>query len=181
VNTRSLVVSVLLLGALPACASGAAPASDTEVSTEYGPVRGVRRDGVVTFEGIPYAAAPVADRRWAPPSPPEPWREPLDASEPGPSCPQANPQGGATAEDCLTVNVYSSAPTRDAAAPVLVWLHGGGFTAGRGADVEPGRFAAEHGVVVVTLNYRLGARSTSRRHCGGWTPTSAPSAAIPGQ
>ena len=145
----------------------------TTATTTSGPVRGAAMageatDDVVAFRGIPYAAPPLGDLRWRAPRPPEPWREPFDATRFGPSAPQ--PQGGlldglvpgmavgATDEDCLTLNVWTPGADSEAR-PVLVWIHGGAFTIG-GSSLETydgARLAAREDVVVVSCNYRLGA------------------------
>ena len=120
--------------------------------------------GVVRFQGIPYAAPPVGELRWQPPQPPAGWAEPRRANAPGARCPQpAGAPGAAPAtpasdtEDCLTLNVTAPAgSTPQSRRPVLVWLHGGGFGAGAGSDVDPTRLVEAGPMVVVTVNYRLG-------------------------
>jgi para-nitrobenzyl esterase len=119
-------------------------------------------DGVRAFLTIPFAAPPTGENRWRPPQPHPGWAEPLDATEPGPSCPQ--PSEGATAqftvipesdEDCLTLNVWS--PEDAAGLPVMVWIHGGGLSTG--SAHQPyyiGDQLAARGVVLVSMNYRLG-------------------------
>ncbi|MEA3055812.1 MAG: para-nitrobenzyl esterase [Actinomycetota bacterium] len=136
------------------------------VDTASGPVRGVDHSGIRVFRGIPYAEAPVGDRRFRPPVPRAPWTEPLEAGHAGPLAPQ-NPSplegmlgSGAppTGEDCLSLNIWTPA-TDDAARPVLFWIHGGAFVTGSGATpwYDGEAFARNHDVVVVTINYRLGA------------------------
>ncbi|MGG1553011.1 carboxylesterase/lipase family protein [Paenibacillus ferrarius] len=131
------------------------------VPTSCGPVRGVREDHILAFRGIPYAAPPVgADRRFRPPLPPTSWDGVHDASLYGPAAPQPttldfNPQ---QSEDCLTLNIWTpgtSVPGR----PVLFCIHGGGFTSGSGSApaLNGQTFAANGDIVVVTVNYRLGA------------------------
>jgi para-nitrobenzyl esterase len=127
--------------------------------TAQGPVYGTRSASgdMLIFRGIPYAAPPVGERRFAPPRPPAKRSGVLKATEFGPSCAQAAGVMGAasTAEDCLYLNIYT--PARKGRYPVMVWIHGGAFIAGSGSDAYlPDRLVAE-GVVVVTLNYRLGA------------------------
>ncbi len=131
-------------------------------------MRGALRRGALTFLGIPYARAAAGRLRFVAPQPPVPWTGVRDCSEPGPGAPQrsllpgwlqgvaGNPR--VVAEDCLRVHVFT--PAADARKrPVLVWLHGGAFTFGAGsAPVYDGAWLArEHDVVVITLNYRLGA------------------------
>ena len=117
------------------------------------------------FLGVPYAAPPVGSRRWARPLPPAPWPDVRPADTFGPAAPQLPSLAAslppfrppATAEDCLTLNVWTPALTGDR--PVMVWVHGGAFTTG--GSVQPvydgARLAAEHDLVLVTVNYRLGA------------------------
>lgn len=131
------------------------------VTTESGMVRGTADSGVRRFLGIPYAAPPVGSLRWRSPEPAPPWDDVRDASVVGTACPQTIPVVDAVVgddEDCLTLNVVTPdpAPRR---APVMVWLHGGGFISRDSlfTRVTLGdRLAAEEGVVVVSLHYRLG-------------------------
>jgi para-nitrobenzyl esterase len=135
----------------------AANASDSVAGTENGPVRGTVTRDVRSFQGIPYAAPPVGDLRWVPPRPPANWKSVRDATKPGNTCAQAGDFIGdkpSASEDCLTLNV--TAPRGARKLPVMVWIHGGGFFSGSGDIYHPGRIATQGGVVVVTLNYRLG-------------------------
>ncbi|AHH19826.1 putative carboxylesterase [Nocardia nova SH22a] len=136
------------------------------VETTYGVLEGTEADGVAVFKGIPFAAAPVGERRWAPPEPPEPWEGVLPADEFGPSCPQLSMSGGPFAlfsvdgpqdEDCLYLNVWTP-HTDDERRPVLFWIHGGGFNSGSASNpLYDGRHLARRGdVVVVTTSYRVG-------------------------
>ncbi|HSA40466.1 MAG TPA: carboxylesterase family protein [Mycobacterium sp.] len=132
---------------------------DGMVHTTAGRVRGEIGQGYRLFQGIPYAAAPIGPLRWQPPRPAEPWPGIREASRPGKRCIQdvrLDPGGGhGDSEDCLFVNVWS--PAGAVARPVLVWIHGGGFANGSGAMYDARRLTTEGDVVVVTLNYRLGA------------------------
>ncbi|MGH1565188.1 carboxylesterase/lipase family protein [Mumia sp. DW29H23] len=127
------------------------------VRVDGGAVRGTAHDGVEEFRGVPYAAPPLGALRWRAPRTVAPWHGVRDATTFPPVCPQAPPSPNGQSEDCLYVNV--TAPTGSArphgARPVLVWLHGGGYSSGEGADYDPTKLAAE-GTVVVTINYRLG-------------------------
>ncbi|MQA82547.1 MAG: carboxylesterase family protein [Streptosporangiales bacterium] len=130
------------------------------VRVDAGWVRGEIDGNHTTFSGIPYAAPPVDERRWRPPAPPAPWRGVRDATEPATSCPQAtydesNPIAGR--EDCLTVDVVRPRAHRHGLRPVVVWLHGGELTSGASAEYDGARLAVGGDVVVVTVNYRLGA------------------------
>ncbi|MEV6499849.1 carboxylesterase/lipase family protein [Streptomyces prunicolor] len=132
----------------------------TTVRTDDGLVRGAAHAGYRTFEGIPYAAPPVGGLRWAPPRPAAPWPGVRDATRPASACPQPAGEvpGGSTDEDCLHLNVTTpddAVPARPR--PVIVWLHGGGLTTGAGSSYDAHRMATRGDVVVVTVNYRLGA------------------------
>ena len=136
-----------------------APASyglDLTVTIASGRLRGAGGE-VVSFKGIPYAAAPVGRLRWRAPEDPAVWRNVRDATQFGPQCPQPQPSG-AVNEDCLTLNVWTSARSTSERLPVMVWIHGGGFFRGSGSNsAYDGQALARRGVVLVTLNYRLGA------------------------
>lgn len=148
------VVATLALGS-PAQAAAAAP----QAKVESGVLAGVRQDDVSAFLGVPYAAPPVGKLRWAAPAPAARWTGVRPATAFGAKCPSvdwAPPRRVVGAEDCLFLNVYAPANAKGSL-PVAVWFHGGGFTAGSSQDVDPRRFAAKANVVVVTVNYRLGA------------------------
>jgi para-nitrobenzyl esterase len=146
-----LVVCGLALG-VPAAAG--TPAGGV-VRTDAGWVRGTTSGGARVYEGIPYAAPPVGDLRWHSPVAPRPWSGVRDATRPGNRCPHAAGLGqpASDTEDCLYLNV--TAPRTAFRAPVLVWVHGGGLTSGAGSDYLASRLATR-GLVVVTVNYRLG-------------------------
>lgn len=132
-----------------------------------GPVQGQFRRGVSSYKGIPYAMPPVGHRRFKAPEPMPPWEAVRDCSKPGNSSLQ---MGGITvdspstyqmdgkSEDCLFLNVWTPAVAADEHYPVYVFIHGGAFSSGSGSEMvyDGGRMAQE-GVVVVTINYRLGA------------------------
>lgn len=128
------------------------------VRTGAGLVRGTRSGEYRIFRGIPYAGAPTGRYRWAPPRPVQPWKGIRDATKPGPLCPQVpSPyaQISSTEEDCLVLDVTTPpAADRRRPAPVLVWIHGDGAVGG--GSFFDGRRLAGRGLVVVSLNYRLG-------------------------
>jgi para-nitrobenzyl esterase len=129
------------------------------VRVEGGAVRGVAVSGGYEFLGLPYAASPTGNLRWRPPRPPVAWDGVRDATQFAPSCPQrASPFAPPApfSEDCLYLNVYSPTLRRDGDRPVLVWIHGGGFTEDGGRNYDGSKLAAD-GTIVVTINYRLGA------------------------
>jgi para-nitrobenzyl esterase len=130
---------------------------------DSGPISGALEDAIWSYKGIPYAAPPVGELRWKEPQPVTPWEEVRPCKEYGPSCPQPESSTFAmsrvekTAEDCLYLNVWTPAQSPQERLPVMVWIHGGGFTTGAGSlPVYDGRNLAKKGVVVVTINYRLG-------------------------
>jgi para-nitrobenzyl esterase len=127
-------------------------------------VVGVNSD-VTVYKGIPYAAPPVGDLRWRAPKPPGKWEGVRKADQFGATCmqtpyPEGSPYRTApepVSEDCLYLNVWSSAKTVRENRPVMVWIHGGAFTRGSGStSIYDGEMLAQKGVVVVTINYRLG-------------------------
>ena len=145
------------------------PSSDGRapvVETADGAVRGVLEGDVAVFRGIPFAAPPVGHLRFRAPEPPVRWTKVLDATQFGPMCPQ-NPSRlnrimgdfnlPQAENNCLTLNVWTPVLTGPRA-PVMVWIHGGGYTSGSGRlDWYSGlHFARNGGIVVVTINYRLG-------------------------
>jgi len=160
VRTGAMLALAAMLLAGSALAQADKPVT---VKIDTGAVVGVAEAKANVFRNIPYAAAPVGELRWAPPQPVKPWTAPRAAAEPGPSCPQPmNADGtpnsgganGPVSEDCLQLNVY--APPKAKGAPVMVWIHGGSNRTGAGW-IYGGENFARDGVVVVTINYRLGA------------------------
>jgi len=143
------------------------PPPNITVETHRGKVRGSVDDGIKVFKGIPYAAATSGLNRFRPPKPAENWPDVRDAVAYGPMCPQLSPEHASytaswtydkdAGEDCLVLNVWTPALHDQRRRPVMVWLHGGGFSAGSGSrNVFEGTRLCQRGdVVVVTLNHRL--------------------------
>ncbi len=159
-----------LIIAVIAASSSAFAAIDDPVRMQNGLISGVAgtADGVRVFKGIPFAAPPVGDLRWREPQPVAAWAGVRKADSFAKICTQMPPQGSwfdleynrapqPTGEDCLYLNVWTAAQSSDERRPVMVWLHGGGFVGGSGSEPShSGAGLAQKGVVVVTLNYRLG-------------------------
>ena len=140
---------------------GHAQPAAPQVTISSGALAGVRDGDVISFKGVPFATPPVGELRWRPPQPVKPWRGVRAADKHGSLCQQKyNPGDNGVgplpmSEDCLTLNVF--APEGAKRLPVMVWIHGGGFVNGSGtAALYDGAALARQGVVVVTLNYRLG-------------------------
>ncbi len=167
---RCLVRRLLCsLSGLTLAAGVQAPAVANEpivVETASGSLRGTQEEGGVSvFRGIPYAEAPMGDLRWKPPVEKAEWNGVRDASEFGAPCfqPQTRPTAnniyaeelGEMSEDCLSLNVWVPENARNA--PVFVWIHGGALVGGASSfDMYDGTHLAKEGVIVVSLNYRLG-------------------------
>jgi para-nitrobenzyl esterase len=148
-------------GATSQSAGAGAVQSDTLIKLSTGSIQGKLVDNTREFLGIPYGKAPVGALRFAPPEPAEPWTSTRDATAFGPSCPQ--PAGtlaasGAQNEDCLSVNVFvPTAASTTKPLPVMVFIHGGAFVSGGSSQYAGESLTAAGPVVLVTLNYRLGA------------------------
>lgn len=133
----------------------AACADGTLVQTDRGPVCGTTGDGVRSWLGVPYAAPPLGELRWAPPKPHAPWTSTLEATQPGSPCPQPPGLGpGSTDEDCLRLNITAPQQPGQKPLPVMVQLHGGGFRLG--APGQGTHLVKEGGVLHVGVGYRLG-------------------------
>jgi para-nitrobenzyl esterase len=155
-----ITVAVFLISAASMAQEGLGP-----ILVDGGKVSGDYVDRVFVFKGIPYAAPPVGDLRWKTPQPVRSWDGVLNAVEFGDECPQPGyPEGSLYArpklpqsEDCLYLNIWTDILSATADRPVMVWIHGGGFTRGSGATpTYDGTQLAKKGVVLVTINYRLG-------------------------
>ena len=143
-----LAICAFLLWVLEA---GAQPAENV-VETPQGAFEGIVENGALVFRGIPYGMAPTGHRRWLPPQAAAKHEGVRQALDFGSSCPQVRPARSMD-EDCLTLNVWTSADY-GSTRPVMVWIHGGGFVAG--SSNVPGELFAARGVVFVSINYRLG-------------------------
>lgn len=142
-------------------AAGAGDTNPATVTFRDGTLHGALVDGVQSFLGIPYAAPPIGALRWQPPQRPAPRADARDATQYGAACVQGEDRlFGLTpkrrSEDCLYLNVWAP-PHPSGPLPVMVWLHGGAHRIGTAAlPTYDGRRLASRGVIVVTLNYRLG-------------------------
>ena len=170
--TRRLSQWIVRLGALvglfllaPMPLSGQRGATDDAVRVGGGLVSGTTAAGVRSYRGIPYAAPPVGDLRWKPPQPVGAWSGVRGGEAVGPACPQVpRPPNSVSldpaerqSEDCLYLNVWTAAKAGEKR-PVMVWYHGGGWRNGSGTSLSPnGAPLAKKGVVLVTVNSRLGA------------------------
>jgi para-nitrobenzyl esterase len=182
-NRRSFISSGIGLGAVTAgslMGGGLAKAlgddhhsaSDAVVETRAGKIRGVVEDKVYCFKGVPYGASTAGSGRFMPPAKPQPWTNVRDTTAYGLRAPQLDNQfrgqvppefdvmdpGGPMGEDCLVLNVWTPSGWRGTNRPVMVWLHGGGFTTGSGSFIcyDGKELARKHDVVAVTINHRLG-------------------------
>ena len=128
------------------------------VRVDTGWLRGTVSEDHATYTNIPYAAPPVGERRWRPPTRPNRWSGVRDATTKSPLCPQLDGEVVVGREDCLYLDVTVPRRTRhEDRLPVLVWLHGGGLTSGGAQQFDGTDLATAGGMIVVTINYRLGA------------------------
>ena len=155
---RELVASAVVV-----MASSCVAQSGLVVKAPAGAVEGQMEGSVRAFRGIPYAMPPVGQARWKPPVPATKWEGVKPAKEFGPVCWQPSSKLSSVyktdplpmSEDCLSLNVWASPGAKNA--PVFFWIHGGALTSGSSRDpLNGGAHIAEHGVVVVSINYRLG-------------------------
>jgi len=149
----------ILLCALGLMAGSAWP---RPVHLETGAIEGVTQGTLTVYKGVPFAAAPVGELRWRPPQPPARWKGTRPATSFAPSCMQKGVSMpgevlGATSEDCLYLNIWTPARKAGERLPVMVWIHGGGYTNGSASmPLYWGDNLARRGIVVVTIAYRLG-------------------------
>jgi para-nitrobenzyl esterase len=151
--------------------AGEDKSASSVVETTAGKVRGTQQGQLCAFKGVPYGASTAGERRFMPPVRPQPWTGVRDALELGHRSPQlissfhgfvppeleAMDRDEPMGEDCLVLNVWTPGPGHGHKRPVMVWLHGGGFTSGSGGFIiyDGARLAAKHDVVVITVNHRL--------------------------
>lgn len=165
-NLGHLIIALFLIHS---CQS--AQKINTVISTDKGEVQGVYNSetGIYTYKGIPFAKAPVGDLRWHAPQPADNWLGTFDAAEFGAICMQGEPvpfsmwtqefiaPAGTMSEDCLNLNIWTKKGLVDANRPVIVFIHGGGFSSGSGSvPIYDGEKMAQKEVVFVTINYRVG-------------------------
>jgi len=154
------LAAILFLTSLSISCAGVAKPEVQKITLDSGVISGSVSDGVPAYVGIPFAAPPVGDLRWREPQPVKPWEGVLDCGKYALACPQPKSlfcDVGATSEDCLYLNVWSTAKSPGAGLPVMVWIHGGSYTTGSGSQLMyNGKNLARQDVVVVTINYRLG-------------------------
>jgi para-nitrobenzyl esterase len=156
---KTMIAGFLLI--ICSLSFGQQPEGGPQIHTISGIVRGTTDSGVDIFKGIPYAAPPVGDYRWRPPQTVKSWEGVRDATEFGSSCAQAGFGRGTgtisegSSEDCLYLNVWKPSDAKQGSMlPVMVWIHGGAFVGGSGNTNGSG--FARKGVILVSINYRLG-------------------------
>lgn len=155
---HNAALAALALGASPALAQGPV------VAAPSGSVQGKLDGGIRSFKGVPYAVPPTGGMRWRPPAPMQPWKGVRDAADFGPACVQPQSRTPSVyspaeplpvSEDCLTLNIWAPADAKKA--PVFFWIHGGALTTGSSREaMYDGKRLAAQGVIVISINYRLG-------------------------
>ena len=147
----SLAVALVLVVVAPVFAQAPVP-----VMTESGLVQGFVAHDLTVYKGVPFAAPPLGDLRWRAPQPAAKWAGVRAAEKFGPDPYQGDGQGGVS-EDCLYLNIWTPAKSAGDKVPVLVWIYGGGFSFGSNSTpTHNGEYLARKGVVLVTINYRVG-------------------------
>ena len=185
-NSFNRIISLTALSLVGLIIVGCGAPASQIVNTQSGPVQGITDEGVAIFRGIPYAAPPTGDLRWTPPQSAQPWDNTLVSDTYGPSCWQPTGIGNdafmsalvagsgmsefsqwllktgagfgeaSISEDCLTLNVITPKINTDKPLPVMFWIHGGGHQYGSGGETYESTSLVNNGVVLVTINYRLG-------------------------
>ena len=157
------MMAVAGLAILSACSKKQATEVTLQVQTKYGILEGFEEGGVKKFLGVPFAQAPVGDLRWKAPQPLQPWEGIRQAKAFGDDPMQPNIfgdmqfRGSGRSEDCLYLNIWTTAATTADALPVLIYFNGGGLMAGSGSEPRyDGSSIAKEGVIGVTANYREG-------------------------
>lgn len=157
-KAKALLCALMCIFCWSLPASALAADSSPTVAVKAGKLRGgLTAEGGAVFKGIAFAQPPLGDRRWQEPLPAKPWTGVRDATSFGSNCVQGGNLGANSSEDCLYLNVWTPKWPMTAPAAVMVWIHGGGNFAGAGSElIFNGENLARHGVVLVTVNYRLG-------------------------
>ncbi|MBO4892483.1 MAG: carboxylesterase family protein [Prevotella sp.] len=157
------MLAIASLAILSACTQKKGEPVALQVKTQYGILEGFEEDGVKKFLGVPFAQAPVGDLRWKAPQPVQPWEGVREAKTFGNDPMQLNVfgdmqfRGAERSEDCLYLNIWTTAATTTDALPVLIYFNGGGLMAGSGSEPRyDGSSLAKEGVIGVTANYREG-------------------------
>ena len=157
----AVATAVLALALGQAGSAASAPPKTPIVSTTDGKLQGLAKAGTVQYLGVPFAAPPVGDLRWRPPAPVAAWKGVRKATHFGGSCPQNRDLGdyakASTTEDCLYLNVYVPAKPSKTPRAVMAWIPGGGVIVGASDDYDGAALARRGDVIVVIMNYRLGA------------------------
>ena len=156
-KTLRTILFILLLISLPVGVFAGDKDPDI-IRLHSGQITGKTDGEVHSFLGIPYAAPPVRELRWKPPHEVTSWTQVKSCTEFGSSCPQPKQKDDSRySEDCLYLNVWTPVKKVDKPLPVMVWIHGGAFNFGSSSQPEyNGKNLAKKGIVVVTINYRLG-------------------------
>ena len=171
IRIGALTAGLLCGQGVRAASDGGAATPGPTVDTSAGKVRGVHAAGVYAFKGVPYAASTAGPRRFMPPAKPQPWTGVREAYDLGPRAPQllssfhgfvppeveVMDRDEPMSEDCLVLNFWTPGIGRSRKRPVMLWLHGGGYTSGSGGFViyDGSQLAKKHDVVAISINHRL--------------------------